>query len=481
MKDESEYTGMTRRKFVSAVAAGTGFTVVPAHVLAGGGWKRPSQKLNIAGVGVGGMGAANLSRVESENIVALCDVDEKYAAHVFKKYPGARRWKDFRKMLEEQQEIDAVIVATPTHLHAVVSKMAMEMGKHVYTQKPLTRTIEEGRVLLETARRTGVATQMGNQGHSTGAVRTLREWIEDGAIGAVREVHCWAHAATGLWPTGIGRPRSTPPVPSHLDWDLWLGPAPSRPYHPVYHPWSWRGWWDFGNGALADMGSHAMDPPFYALQLGPPSSVSAAYSQLGGRDSKYSQAGFKFGRLFDLKMGVDGEEFPVQTSCSGPDAETTPNSSVVRYKFSARGDMPPVTLTWWDSGLRPPVLAELGHPWRSNGNLFIGDKGSISCGTHGGDMVIMPENRRNEYQPPPKKYRRIKVVHEQDWIEACKGGRPACSNFEYAARLNEMILLGALALRTGERIEWDAEKMKATNVSKAERYIRTSSRKGWRL
>ena len=466
---------------MSAAAAGASFTVVPAYVLAGNGQKPPSEKLNIAGVGVGGMGAANLSRVEDENIVALCDVDEKYAAHVFKKYPDARRWKDFRKMLDEQKGIEAVIIATPTHLHAVVSKMAMEMGKHVYTQKPLTRTIEEGRVLRETARKTGVATQMGNQGHSTGSVRRLREWIEDGAIGAVREVHVWAHAATGLWPTGIGRPRSTPPVPSHLDWNLWLGPAPSRPYHPVYHPWSWRAWWDFGNGAVADMGSHAMDPPFYCLKPGAPSSVSATYSQLDGRDSKYSQAGFKFGRLFDLEMEVDGEDFPVQTSCSGPDAETTPNSSVVRYKFPARDGRPGFTMTWWDSGLRPPVLGELGHPWRSNGNLFIGDKGSISCGTHGGDMVLLPKSRRNEYEPSPRKYRRVEGTHEQDWVKACKGGRPACSNFEYATGLNEMILLGALALRTGEHIEWDAEKVKAVNVPEADRYIRANYRKGWSL
>lgn len=466
---------------MSAVAAGTPFTVVPAHLLAGKGGKSPSDRLNIAGVGVGGMGAANLSRVESENIVALCDVDEEYAAHTFKKYPNARRWKDFRKMLEEQKDIDAVIVATPPHLHAVVSKMAMEMGKHVYTQKPLTRTVEEGRVLLETARKTGVATQMGNQGHSTDSVRRLREWIEDGAIGAVREVHCWAHAATGLWPTGIGRPSSNPPVPSSLDWDLWLGPAPFRPYHPIYHPWCWRGWWDFGNGAVSDMGSHAMDPPFYCLQLGSPSSVSATYPRLDSREAQYSQGGFKFGRLFELRMEIDGEDFPVQTSCSGPDAETTPLSSVIRYQFPARGDMPPVTLTWWDGGLRPPVLNELGHPWRSNGNLFIGDKGHISCGTHGGDVMLGPETRRQEYQPPPRRLRRIKVSHEQDWVKACKGGRPGCSNFEYAAALNEVVLLGALALRTGKRIEWDARQMRATNAPEAERYIRASYRKGWSL
>jgi len=479
--EKNRHSGMTRRGFVGAAAAGASFAVVPASVLGGNGQKSPGEKLNIAAVGVGGMGAANLSRVEDENIVALCDVDDEYAGHVFKKYPRARRWKDFRRMLEEQKNIDAVIVATPTHLHAVVSKMAMEMGKHVYTQKPLTRTIEEGRVLLETARRTGVATQMGNQGHSTGSVRRLREWIEDGAIGAVRQVHTWAHAATGLWPTGIGRPRSKPPVPSHLDWDLWLGPAPFRPYHPAYHPWSWRGWWDFGNGAVSDMGAHAVDPPFYCLDLGSPTSISATYSQLDGRDSKYSQAGFKFGRLFELNMQVDGEEFPVQTSCSGPNAETTPCSSVVRYQFAARGDKPPVTLTWWDGGLRPPVVSALGHPWRSNGNLFIGDKGSISCGTHGGDMVLLPESRRNEYEPPPRKYRRIDGTHEQDWIKACKGERPACSRFEYAAGLNEIYLLGALALRTGKRIEWDADQMKTTNAPEADRYIRANYRDGWEL
>lgn len=248
MKSRRDSSGVTRRSFVGATAAGTAVSVVPAHVLGRKPGAAPSEKLNIAAVGVAGMGAANLAHVESENIVALCDVDQKYAAHVFEKYPQAKVWTDYRKMLEEQKEIDAVIVATPDHLHGVVTQAAMELGKHVYTQKPLTRTVEEARILRRTADQTGVATQMGNQGHSKDGVRRLREWIESGVIGAVREVHCWTKSAAGMWPQGIRQPKTQPAVPSHLDWDLWLGPAPERPYHPVYHPNRWRGWWDFGGG-----------------------------------------------------------------------------------------------------------------------------------------------------------------------------------------------------------------------------------------
>ncbi len=457
-------------------AAGAALSAVPAHVLADKRKKSPNEKLNLAAVGVAGMGSANLANVGSENVVALCDVDSKYAAGVFDKYSDAKVWTDFRRMLEKQKEIDGVIIATPDHLHAAVSKAAMEAGKHVYTQKPLTRTVEEARVLRETAQRTGVATQMGNQGHSDDAVRKLREWIEDGAIGPVREVHSWTHSAAGMWPQGIGRPKSAPSVPSHLNWDLWLGPAPERPYHPVYHPNRWRGWWAFGNGAIGDMGCHILDAPFYALQLGAPTSVAGSYSRLDGRGGSY-----RLGQGFDLSINIEDEEFPVQTSCTGPDAETAPIASVIRYRFPQRGSRPPVKLTWWDGGLKPAEVAELGHPDRGSGTLFIGEKGSISCNSHSGDIVLRPKSREQEYERPPAKYQRVSAKHEQDWIRAAKGGRPACSNFDYAVPLTEIVLLGNVALRTGQRIEWDSKGMKASNTDEADRYIRASYRKGWSL
>ncbi len=319
---------ISRRRFMSRAAAVAAFTVVPRHVLGGPRRIAPSEKLNIAGIGVGGRGGDDLQGVESENIVALCDVDWQSAAGAFRRYPNARKYRDFREMLDKEGDgIDAVVVATPDHVHAVASMAAIRKGKHVYCEKPLTRTIHEARALTLAAREAKVATQMGNQGMAFEGNRLIKEWIWDGAIGDVREVHVWSDRPTHQgklplwWAQGIERPADTPAVPDHLDWDLWLGPAPYRPYHPAYVPFRWRGWWDFGSGGLGDMGIHNLAPVFSALKLGAPTSVHAS-----------STAVYE---------------------------ETLPLASTVHYEFPARGNMPPVMVHWYDGGLiaaRPPEL-----------------------------------------------------------------------------------------------------------------------------
>ncbi|HLB72435.1 MAG TPA: Gfo/Idh/MocA family oxidoreductase, partial [Sedimentisphaerales bacterium] len=337
-------TNVSRRDFIGGLTAAAAFTIVPRHVLGGAGSTPPSEKLNIAGIGVGGQGASDLQQLENQNIVALCDVDQSHAAGTFKRYPKARQYRDFRRMLDKQKDIDAVVVATPDHVHAIASITAIKMGKHVYCEKPLTHTIFEARKLAEAAREHKVATQMGIQGHSDEGIRRLCEWIWDGAIGKVREVHTWTDRPKGWWPQGVGRPKDTPPVPVTLDWDLWLGPAPQRPYHPAYCPFKWRGWWDFGTGPLGDMGIHNCSPIFWALKLGYPTSV----------------------------------ELVSQEGCN---EETGPTKSIVRYEFPARGDMPPVTLMWYDGGNEPPRPEELEEGRRmgdnDGGSLLIGDKGKI--------------------------------------------------------------------------------------------------------
>jgi predicted dehydrogenase len=314
--------------------------------MGGPGRTAPSEKLNIAGIGVGGRGASNLAAVSSENIVALCDVDEKNAAGTFRRYPNAKRYRDFRRMLEKEKDIDAVIVSTPDHTHAVATVMAIKMGKHVYCEKPLTRTVYEARAVAEAARKAKVATQMGNQGMAFEGNRLIKEWLWDGAIGPVREVHVWSDRPTHSgkkplwWAQGINRPTDTPPVPETLDWDLWLGPAPDRPYHPAYVPFKWRGWWDFGSGGLGDMGIHNIAPVFTALKLGAPTSVHAS-----------STAVYE---------------------------ETLPLASTVHYEFAARGDMPAVTLHWYDGGIiaaRPKELEDDREMPREDGLIFVGDKG----------------------------------------------------------------------------------------------------------
>ena len=436
---------MSRRDFISAATAVAAFTIVPRHVLGGPRNIPPSEKLNIAGIGIGGRGAGDLDEVGSENIVALCDVDKNYAGGVFKKYPNAKAYTDFRTMLEkEDKNIDAVIIATPDHTHAVITMMAIKMGKHVYCEKPLTHSIYEARMVTQAAREHKVATQMGNQGQASEEHRLVCELISDGAIGQVREVHSWCNRP--ISPRGLERPKETPPVPESLNWDLWLGPAPERPYHPSYHPFSWRGWWDFGTGVLGDIGCHQLSPIFKALKLGYPTSVEAC--------------------------------------SSGVNSETAPLASIVRYQFPARGNLPPVTLTWYDGGLmpaRPPELEDGRRFGEADDNLYVGDKGKML-----GHRLI-PESRMKEYKKSPQTLPRS-PGHHREWITGCKGGPPAGSNFDVAGPLAEVVLLGNIAIRLGQKLYenglklyYDGPNMKITNLPEANQYIRSEYRQGWTL
>jgi predicted dehydrogenase len=444
---------------MGGAVASAAFMIVPRHVLGGPGHTAPSEKLNIAGIGVGGQGASDLRGVDSQNIVALCDVDWRHAAGTFRRYPNARKYKDFRKMLDkEDKNIDAVTVATPDHIHAPASMAAIKRGKHVYCEKPLTHSVYEARKIAEAAREYKVATQMGNQGQAKEGPRLMCEYIWDGAIGPVREAHVWTdRPLKGLnavyWPQGVDRPKEKPPVPDTLDWDLWLGPAPWRPYHPAYLPFNWRGWWDFGTGALGDIGCHALSPVFKALKLGHPTSVEA------------------------ISTLVNNETYPVAN-------ETYPVASAVHYQFPARGDMPPVKLTWYDGGMRPPRPDELEDNRRigTNGALLIGDKGKML------GEILIPETRRIEYGKPPEVLPRS-PGHHKEWINACKGGKPAGSNFpDHAGILAEGVLLGNVALRPELRekmnrtkLLWDGPNLKITNVPEANEFLHRKYRDGWTL
>jgi len=440
---------ISRREFMGGAAAAMAFTIIPSHVLA----QPPSEKLNVAAIGAGGMGAGNTraAAAAGANIVALCDVDWVKAEESFKRFPDAKKYKDFRKMLDNEKSIEAVIVATPDHFHTVAAMAAMRRGKHVYVQKPLTRLVSEARALTEAARKYKVVTQMGNQGHSGDGVRNICEWIWAGVIGEVREVHAWTNRP--VWPQGIDRPKGEDPIPDTLDWDLWIGPAPMRPYvKGVYNPFSWRGWWDFGGGALADMACHVLDPVFWALKLKYPTSVEA--------------------------------------SCTPVNNETFPLASIVHYEFPAREDMPPVKVHWYDGGLKPerPEELEISRPLNqeSSNVLFIGSKGVLRCGEYGGDPQLLPYERMREFSKnkPPQTLKRIKTSHEGNWIEACKTGGQATSNFDYAGPFTEMVTMGNLAIRpenVGKKLLWDGENMRVTNDEKANEHVQMHYREGWSL
>jgi predicted dehydrogenase len=407
---------------------------------------KPNDRLNLAIVGCGGQGAENLGKVAGENIVALCDVDEKRAADAFQRYPKAKRFRDYRKMLEAlHQQIDAVVVSIPDHMHAPVSLAAMELGKHVYCEKPLTWSIDEARRMASLAREKKLATQMGTQGMAADAARTGIEVIRSGVLGDVTELHVWTDRPTGWWPQGIDRPRDTPPVPSSLDWNLWLGVASARAYHPAYCPFTWRGWKDFGTGAAGDMGIHNAAMPFAALQLGSPASAEI-----------------------------------LQTSGLKP--ETFPASSRLKLEFPASGGRGLITLYWYDGGQKPSAELVGGSKLAANGAIVLGTKGTLSSVEWtGGDWALLPEDRFRDFKPPQRSQPRAPgQSHHQEWLAACRGGEPAFCRFDgFASKLTETMLVANLALRTGRKILWNAEAMEARGCPEASRFIRPEYRAGW--
>ena len=513
---------VSRRRFMSDVAiTGAGLTIVPRHVL-GRGMTAPSDTLNVAAVGVGGQGRANLVNLATENVVALCDVDWEYANKGFASLdsdianqqarldrpadrprgdaqgrpeppltsverqrmagqiermkrlktdhlPRAARYQDYRQMLDKQKDIDAVVVATPDHMHSSIALAAMDLGKHVYVQKPLTWSIAEARQLARKAKSTRVATQMGNQGHSWDDARTAVEYVWAGAIGEVREVHIWTNRPLGYWPQGIPRPeiRSAPeggfrwngpgiearlanamagnyPKPEKLAWDLFLGPAPFVEYHPVYHPFNWRGWVDWGCGAIGDMGAHLMDHSMWALDLGYPTMIETVATPFNG--------------------------------------VCFPHATMTIYEFPARGDKPPVKLTWYDGGLLPPKPVEIGETElnKTGGALLIGSKGKLMHDTYGKNPRLLPDSLHASFGKPAEKLPRIpNENHEMNWADAAKGKTAPSCPFEYAAKLAEVMLLGVVALKTGKRIAYDAANMRVTNAPNANQYFEREPRAGW--
>ncbi len=456
----------SRRDFLmNTTLAGVGFWVAGKSLLAQS--KSPNEKLNIGIIGAGGKGLSDMEAVEkSDNIVALCDVDEKQAAKAREKQPQAKFYHDYRKLLEEEKSLDAVIVATPDHTHAPASLLAMKLGKHVYCQKPLTHDVYEARQMREAAAKYKVATQMGNQGSAESGLREAVEVIQSGALGPVHEVHVWSNRP--IWPQGLDRPSNeygpcNSPIPSTLKWDLWLGTALRRPYvDDAYCPFKWRGWWDFVTGALGDMACHTANMPFRALKLEYPTSIEA--------------------------------------ESSGPTAESPPKWSIIRFEFPARGSLPPVKLTWYDGGKKPseevtkglklidfrggrkrkkPEKIEEGQTIPVSGCLVVGKEGMLfSPDDYGSKYFLFPEEKYGDFKPPAPSIPRS-PGHYVEWIQAIKGGPPAYSNFDFAALLTETILLGNLAVRVGKRIEWDGPNMKSTNCPEAMKFVRREYSPGY--
>uniref|UniRef100_UPI003216F996 Gfo/Idh/MocA family protein n=1 Tax=uncultured Draconibacterium sp. TaxID=1573823 RepID=UPI003216F996 len=450
-------SSINRRKFISSTAvAAAGLTIVPSTVFGKKfGHRAPSDKLNIAGIGVGGMGRNNLKEMSMENIVALCDVDWGYAAKTFKDYPKAKKFKDWREMFDKfGKSIDAVVVATPDHTHAGVTAHAITLGKHVYTQKPLTHSVYESRLLTKLAEKYDVATQMGNQGNSGDDIRRVCEWIWSGAIGEVTEVHAWTDRP--IWPQGLQKPEGSMTVPDTLDWDLFIGPAKYRPYHSVYTPWNWRGWWDYGTGALGDMACHVLDPVYWALNLKYPSKVEAS-STLVNTDSP-------------------------------------PHAEMVTYTFPARKNMPDVGMpevkvTWYDGGFLPERPIELPDGEvlgkdTGGGLLFVGTKGKIMTTYYGMKPTLLPYEKMEDFKEPDPIIPRIpgseegpwRGAHERDWIRACKepldSRKETSANFGYSGPFNEMVVLGVLAVRLqslNRALHWDGENMRFTNISDSDK------------
>ena len=471
----SALASITRRQFIYYSALAASAASLASHATPRPRRLSPNEKLNIAIAGAGGKGSSDLRCCSGENIVALCDVSEKAAASARRDYPQAKFYKDYRVMLEKEKSIDAVDVATPDHMHATIAAMAIKMGKHVYCQKPLTHDVYEARLLRDLARKHKVATQMGNQGSASDGLRRAVEVVHAGLIGPVRQAYVWTNRP--IWRQGMERPAGTDPVPEGVDWDLWLGTAPWRPYkahwpedvpgsrRDVYQPWVWRGWLDFGTGALGDMACHTVNWPFRALKLEYPTEIEA--------------------------------------ECSGLTKEMYPKNSKIRFEFPARGEQPPVTLWWFDGGNKPPKdvtanVVNLLDQVSGSGCILVGDKGELFSPDDGdGDFRFFAKlkdekelTRATEHEPAkaiPQTIPRNTFKggtderQHQEWIAACKGGAPGYSNFDVAAYLTEIMLLGCVALRTGKKLEWDGPKMRARNAREASQYVRREYRKGWKL
>jgi predicted dehydrogenase len=518
---------LSRRKFVSNVAVtGAGLTIMPRHIL-GRGFEAPSDTLNVAAVGVGGMGRSNLVNLSSQNIVAFCDVDWDYADKGFEsldrdiksqqtrldenmvefrppasargeeqplqkramtslersrtsaqvdamlrlkeRLPGIKRYQDYREMLDKQKDIDGVVIATPDHMHATIALAAMDLGKHVYVQKPLTWSVAEARALAKRAKETKLATQMGNQGHSWDDARTAVEYVWAGAIGDVREIHIWTNRPLGYWPQGVPRPeRSRTPLdqlrwngpgvmarianalagdytpPPSLAWDLFLGAAPHVDYHPIYHPFNWRGWVDWGVGAIGDMGAHLIDHSMWALDLGYPTTIETV-------STPFNSVSF-------------------------------PHATMTVYDFPARGNKPAVKLTWYDGGLLPPKPIEMGEEEfnKGGGALLVGSKGKLLHETYGAKPRLLPKSLHDSFGKPAQKLPRIpNENHEMNWADAAKGKTETSCPFEYAAKLTEVMLLGVVSLRAGRKLEYDGANMRITNVPEANAFLRREPRPGW--
>jgi predicted dehydrogenase len=440
---------ISRREAIKSATALAAFTIVPRHVLGGPGRKPPGEKLNLAFIGVAGRAKANLKMLEGENVVALCDVDQDRLAGAQSTYPGAKPYRDFRKMLDEMEKsIDAVVVSTPDHTHAVAALAAMGRGKHVYCEKPLAHSIREVRTMARVARARNVATQLGNQGHSWPSTQVFCEWVRRGAIGAIREIHAFCGSNYGRI-RDLPRLKEETPVPPALDWNLWLGPAQFRPYSPLYVPSRWRGWTPFGTGTLGDWICHVVDPVFLALDLGSPVSIEA--------------------QAKDYDPKVHGDTFP--------------NGVVIRYEFAARGQRGPVTLTYYDGEEKRARMAEFeGQKLPAIGAVVVGDQGKIIYDSHGArEARIVPEDRMKGL-PPSGKTEWETTLHHRDWLNAIRGGRQAGANFGYGATLSEIALLGVIAIRMlGRKLEWDGKAGQFIGNAEANQFLNPPYREGWAL
>ncbi len=424
---------ISRRQFIrnSSIAAATFWIGSSAF----GKGKSPNDKLNIGIIGTANRAGSNISGVQHENIVALCDIDDNYLAEAASKFPQARTYNDFRKLLE-QKDIDAVVISTPDHTHAVATAAGLKSGRHVYCEKPLTHTVEEARIISHlAAKNRRLATQMGTQIHASDNYRRVVEIIQAGGIGPVTECHVWCHKAR----TAVV-PLTSPPVPAHIHWDLWLGPVKPRPYHPSIHPKDWRGFWDFGGGSLGDMGCHFIDLPFWALELRAPEIIWA--------------------------------EGPT------PHPEVTPEWLIVHWEFKKRGKLPPVKLHWYDSGKRPALLAEMNIKGWSDGVMFVGEKGILVSDY--AKHRLYPEEKFNEFVPPAPSIPQS-IGHYEEWIQACKTGSKTSCNFSYGAALTETVLLGNVAYRTGAKLEWDSKHLFVKNNREAEKFLSKRYRTGWKV